>query len=47
MTSSLAGPPVNTWNCSRAALMFLIVPLVVQNVFSTLLKPISEQIHLL
>lgn len=45
MTSSPAGPPVNTWNCSRAALMFLIVPLVVQNVFSALLKPISEQIQ--
>lgn len=44
MTSSPVGPPVNTWNCSRAALMFLIVPLV-QNVFSTLLKPISEQIQ--
>lgn len=44
MTSSPAGPPVNTWNCSRAALMFLIVPLV-QNVFSALLKPISEQIQ--
>lgn len=44
MTSSPVGPPVNTWNCSRAALMFLIVPLV-QNVFSALLKPISEQIQ--